>query len=469
MNICNIAIKIRQADNSFYTLPTLVGPAGKSAYQIALEAGFVGTEQAWLDSLKGADGIQGLQGPVGPQGFPGNTYQFVFRLTSTGAAPTSPTNNTTGAVPEGWSASALGISSANPYLWISSRIRTNNVWSSFVTPTLFAVYNEGGSGGSSYVLPQATNTTLGGVKAPARTSESTPVVIDTSTGLLYTTTSGGSGGGIEDVPLEPATPKYYARYSGDRSWRELLPEQGSVGTLQQVTTNGPDTTNTLFLQGGVKVSNILQIPNSVPLSGHIDPGTYALYIADGGWEPVTPSPGGTAYELPIASSTTLGGIRIGSGLSINSSTGELSVSGGTGGGGGATVHNELSHRDAWNCHPMSAIEGLENTLNSLLASLELLQLALNSKLDAAHNIDNNAHSALLNSKLNTTHNTDSSAHSALFANKANKNGSSTEDFNTKNLTVNGTATMVENINTNLRVPKSAPINPVPGEWYFYID
>ena len=450
MNICNIAIKIRQADNSFYTLPTLVGPAGKSAYQIALDAGFVGTEQAWLDSLKGADGIQGLQGPVGPQGFPGNTYQFVFRLTSTGAAPTSPTNNTTGAVPEGWSASALGISSANPYLWVSSRIRTNNVWSSFVTPTLFAVYNEGGSGGSSYVLPQATNTNLGGVKAPARTSESTPVVIDPSTGLLYTTASGGSGGGIEDVPLEPAAPKYYARYSGDRSWRELLPEQGSVGTLQQVTTNGPDTTDTLFLQGGVKVSNLLQIPNSVPLSGHIDPGTYALYIADGGWEPVTPSPGGTAYELPIASSTTLGGIRIGSGLSINSSTGELSVSGGTGGGGGATVHNELLHRDALNCHPMSAIEGLENTLNSLLNSLGLLQSALNSKLDAAHSVDNDAHSA-------------------VFANKANKNGSSTEDFSTKNLTINGTATMVENINTNLRVPKSAPTNPVPGEWYFYID
>lgn len=39
----------------------------------------------------------------------------------------------------------------------------------------------------------------------------------------------------------------------------------------------------------------------------------------------------TPYILPIASSTILGGIRVGSGLTINSSTGVLSA---TGGGGG---------------------------------------------------------------------------------------------------------------------------------------
>src|SRR5699024_401948 len=59
------------------------GEPGKSAYEIAVENGFEGDEQAWLDSLvgpqgpagkDGADGAQGPQGehgPQGPQGEPG--------------------------------------------------------------------------------------------------------------------------------------------------------------------------------------------------------------------------------------------------------------------------------------------------------------------------------------------------------------------------------------------------------------
>ena len=50
------------------------GVAGKSAYQIAVDNGYVGTESAWVASLKGdkgdtgAQGIQGIQGKQGPQG-----------------------------------------------------------------------------------------------------------------------------------------------------------------------------------------------------------------------------------------------------------------------------------------------------------------------------------------------------------------------------------------------------------------
>ena len=35
------------------------GTAGKSAYEIAVDNGFVGTETEWLESLKGADGTNG--------------------------------------------------------------------------------------------------------------------------------------------------------------------------------------------------------------------------------------------------------------------------------------------------------------------------------------------------------------------------------------------------------------------------
>lgn len=44
------------------------GKNGKSAYEIAVEHGFVGDEQAWLDSLRGQDGADGA---VGSQGVPG--------------------------------------------------------------------------------------------------------------------------------------------------------------------------------------------------------------------------------------------------------------------------------------------------------------------------------------------------------------------------------------------------------------
>jgi hypothetical protein len=44
------------------------GADGKSAYEIAVANGFDGTEQNWLDSLKGEQGPQGPQGATGPKG-----------------------------------------------------------------------------------------------------------------------------------------------------------------------------------------------------------------------------------------------------------------------------------------------------------------------------------------------------------------------------------------------------------------
>ena len=41
---------------------------GKSAYEVALENGFEGTEEEWLESLKGEPGEKGDVGPAGPQG-----------------------------------------------------------------------------------------------------------------------------------------------------------------------------------------------------------------------------------------------------------------------------------------------------------------------------------------------------------------------------------------------------------------
>ena len=50
----------------------LHGKDGKSAYQIALDNGFVGTEQEWLDSLKGDKGDKGDKGETGDKGEKGD-------------------------------------------------------------------------------------------------------------------------------------------------------------------------------------------------------------------------------------------------------------------------------------------------------------------------------------------------------------------------------------------------------------
>ncbi|PZS87680.1 hypothetical protein A7X83_01685 [Stenotrophomonas maltophilia] len=47
------------------------GANGLSAYEIAQNNGFSGTEQQWLDSLKGANGQDGAQGDKGDKGDPG--------------------------------------------------------------------------------------------------------------------------------------------------------------------------------------------------------------------------------------------------------------------------------------------------------------------------------------------------------------------------------------------------------------
>lgn len=53
-----------------------VGPEGKSAYDIAVEHGFQGTEEVWLKFLKGEKGEQGETGLQGEKGDPGETPEI---------------------------------------------------------------------------------------------------------------------------------------------------------------------------------------------------------------------------------------------------------------------------------------------------------------------------------------------------------------------------------------------------------
>ena len=62
-----------------------------------------------------------------------------------------------------------------------------------------------GEGGGSCTLPQASETTLGGVKAKPRTTESVEVAIDDTTGKLYI--PGASAG---DVPIADVSEHFIA-------------------------------------------------------------------------------------------------------------------------------------------------------------------------------------------------------------------------------------------------------------------
>ncbi len=60
--------EINKISNEVKNINLIPGPNGKSSYEIALEKGFVGTVEEYLESLKGRDG---QDGPQGPQGEPG--------------------------------------------------------------------------------------------------------------------------------------------------------------------------------------------------------------------------------------------------------------------------------------------------------------------------------------------------------------------------------------------------------------
>ncbi|MFY0521160.1 hypothetical protein ACOMCU_25530 [Lysinibacillus sp. UGB7] len=63
--------------NTWKNVGPIQGPQGKSAYDLAVENGFEGTMEEWVESLKG---IQGPQGPEGPQGPPADLTEVTAQL-----------------------------------------------------------------------------------------------------------------------------------------------------------------------------------------------------------------------------------------------------------------------------------------------------------------------------------------------------------------------------------------------------
>lgn len=102
--------------------------------------------------------------------------------------------------------------------------------------------------------------------------------------------------------------------------------------VEQITTNEDGTIDFHFTGGDVTTVDLNhehpQYPKYVHLSSESEmpanPDPYTMYIIDG-----SGGGGGGSYTLPIASASTLGGVKVGTGLSIDSTTGVLSATGGS--------------------------------------------------------------------------------------------------------------------------------------------
>lgn len=61
-------------------LASLQGEDGKSAYEVAVEHGYEGTEEEWLASLVGPEGPIGPEGPAGADGIQGEDGKSAYEL-----------------------------------------------------------------------------------------------------------------------------------------------------------------------------------------------------------------------------------------------------------------------------------------------------------------------------------------------------------------------------------------------------
>lgn len=82
-----MANKPHYSKEPYYIAGGGVGEPGKSAYEIAVEHGFEGSEEEWLASLKGEQGPPGESGIDGQDGrgitditYDSETSEFVFAM-----------------------------------------------------------------------------------------------------------------------------------------------------------------------------------------------------------------------------------------------------------------------------------------------------------------------------------------------------------------------------------------------------
>ena len=169
------------------------GQDGKSAYEIAVENGFEGTEKEWLSSLQGEDGYSPTI--IENADNDDTTYKLDI-VTKTGSVTTPNLMGKDGDRGE------KGETGATPNLQIGEVITLNPGEAATATITgtpenpqiNLGIPKGESSEGDSYTLPIMTSAQLGGGKAVEKTTESVPVAVDENGQLWVPQQTGGSGG-----------------------------------------------------------------------------------------------------------------------------------------------------------------------------------------------------------------------------------------------------------------------------------
>lgn len=178
------------------------GEDGKDAYDLAVENGFEGDEEAWLASLHGADGAQGPQGETGatgvqgPKGDKGDTGTPA--TPNTASSPLVITDNNI-SIPKATASQAGYLASAD-FTAFASKLSASTGTSGHVLPYLdtlnlfsatqiFAQIQATALGNTSdvnnaWILPQTTGTLILRNKADANTALTVNQLNGSSTGKI---------------------------------------------------------------------------------------------------------------------------------------------------------------------------------------------------------------------------------------------------------------------------------------------
>ena len=198
------------------------GIQGLSAYQVAVQEGFVGTEEEWLQSLKGDkgdkgdQGIQGIQGEKGEPGKDGVSATIEVGTVTSSEPGTQPTITNVG--------------------------DSTNAIFNFTIPKGDkgdkGDQGEKGEPGESYSLPIASSDTLGGIKVGAG------LEINPDTGVLSATGGGtadavdwanitskpdfktvATTGSYNDLTDKPTIPSKVSELENDSNYLTSVPEE----------------------------------------------------------------------------------------------------------------------------------------------------------------------------------------------------------------------------------------------------
>jgi hypothetical protein len=171
-------------------------------------------------------------------------------------------------------------------LWINAADNTLGYIDADGNPVDLIV-DGGGDGGTTYVLPPATTTVLGGIKADGTTITVAADGTITSTGL-------GAEGGIPDAPSDGVQ---YGRE--DAAWTPIVPEPGPIGPEGPRGPTGPrGAPGDPGVQGAPGIDGTDGVDGAIPTDAPVDGKQYARQ--DEAWAEIVASAASGGASVTIS-------------------------------------------------------------------------------------------------------------------------------------------------------------------------